>query len=151
LRERDDILADAREKDELLARGVRQGWLHGFPPAIKDLAPTKSLRTMLGSPPHHDWVPNRDAQFVKQLKQSGADRWMEVVIYATLAGCPAINVPAGFSAEGLPMGLQIFARPRRDQACLQLVHGYEQATHWTSIRPLEAFSWGGDINDCACA
>ena len=38
LRERDDILADAREKDELLTRGIRQGWLHGFPLAIKDLA-----------------------------------------------------------------------------------------------------------------
>jgi amidase len=77
-------------------------------------------------------------------------RWMEVVIYATLVGCPAINAPAGFSAEDRPMGLQIFARPRRDQACLQLAHAYEQATRWTSIRPLEAFSWGGDINDRAC-
>jgi amidase len=443
LRERDDILADASEKDALLGRGIRQGWLHGFPLAIKDLAPTKGLRTTLGSPLHRDWVPNRDAQFVKQMKQSGAvligktntaefglgsqtfnpvfgttlnaydvsrtsggssggaavalatrmlpvadgsdnagsirnpaaynnifalrptqgamppegrelhlpslstvgpmartvddlamllaaqageeamappslrqsagcfgerlrndfrnarigwlgdldgylpfepgvidlcqlalrpfveigaqvepagfdypleqlwadwvtlrawltggplvarhadpakrmlmkeeacfeveqalrlsamdvfdassrrsdwcrvtdrlferydflllptaqcfpfdakvrwpkeiggrrmdtyHRWMEVVIYATLAGCPAINVPAGFSAEGLPMGLQILAKPRRDWACLQLAHVYEQATRWTSIRPLEAVSLaGGDINGCACA
>jgi Asp-tRNA(Asn)/Glu-tRNA(Gln) amidotransferase A subunit family amidase len=72
LRERDDILAEAREKDELLRRGIRQGWLHGFPLAIKDLAPTKGLRTTLGSPLHRDWVPNRDARFVKQMKQSGA-------------------------------------------------------------------------------
>jgi len=441
LRERDDILADAREKDELLARGIRLGWLHGFPLAIKDLAPTKGLRTTLGSPLHRDWVPNRDARFVKQMKQSGAvligktntaefglgsqtfnpvfgttlnaydvsrtsggssggaavalatrmlpvadgsdnagsirnpaaynnifalrptqglmppegrdlhlpsfstigpmarsvgdlalllavqagdeatatpsmrqsagcfdarlrgdfknarigwlgnldgylpfepgvidlceralesfaeigchveparfeypleqlwadwitlrawltggslvarhadpakrvlmkaeacfeveqalrlsaidvfdasarrsdwcramdrlferydflllptaqcfpfdakvrwpreiggrsmdtyHRWMEVVIYATLAGCPAINTPAGFSAGGLPMGLQIFARPCRDQACLQLAYAYEQVTRWTSIRPLEAVSLGGDINGRAC-
>jgi amidase len=72
LRERDHILTDAREKDELLARGIRQGWLHGFPLAIKDLAPTKGLRTTLGSPLHRDWMPNRDARFVKQMKQSGA-------------------------------------------------------------------------------
>jgi amidase len=78
-------------------------------------------------------------------------RWMEVVIYATLAGCPAINVPAGFSADGLPMGLQILAKPGRDWACLQLAHAYQQATRWTAIRPSEAVSLaGGDINGCAC-
>jgi amidase len=71
-------------------------------------------------------------------------RWMEVVIYATLAGCPAISVPAGFSAEGLPMGLQILARPGRDWACLRIAHAYEQATRWTSIRPLEALSLAGE-------
>eukprot|EP01030_Chromulinospumella_sphaerica_P004597 gene4597-4500_t len=32
-------------------------------------------------------------------------RWMEVVIYATFAGLPAISVPAGFGPDGLPMGL----------------------------------------------
>jgi amidase len=443
LRQRDDIVAEAKQKDELLARGIRQGWLHGFPLAIKDLAPTRGLRTTLGSPLHRDWVPNRDARFVTLMKQSGAvvigktntaefglgsqtfnqvfgttlnaydvsrtsggssggaavalatrmlpvadgsdnagsirnpaaynnifalrptqgamppegrelhlpslgtvgpmartvddlalllavqtgeesvappslrqgagcfsdrlrgdfkdvrvgwlgdlegylpfepgvidlceralasfaevgahveaahfdysleqlwadwitlrawltggplmarhadpdkrrlmkeeacfeveqalrlsamdvfdasrrrsdwchtvdrlfecydflllptaqcfpfdakvrwpneiggqrmdtyHRWMEVVIYATLAGCPAINVPAGFSAEGLPMGLQILARPGRDWPCLQLAHAYEQATRWTSIRPLEVVSLaGGDIDGCACA
>jgi amidase len=59
-------------KGQLLARGIRQGWLHGFPLAIKDLAPTKGLRTTLGSPLYRDWVPKRDARFVKQMKQSGA-------------------------------------------------------------------------------
>ncbi|WP_239510967.1 amidase family protein, partial [Stenotrophomonas maltophilia] len=34
-------------------------------------------------------------------------RWMEVVIGPTLAGLPAISVPIGFGAAGLPMGLQI--------------------------------------------
>jgi amidase len=72
LRERDEILAEAREKDALLANGVRQGWLHGFPQAIKDLASTKGLRTTLGSPLHRDSIPSRDALFVQRMKQSGA-------------------------------------------------------------------------------
>ena len=54
-------------------------------------------------------------------------RWMEVVIYATLAGLPCISVPVGFSATGLPMGLQLIGRPRGDLALLQLAHAYEQA------------------------
>ena len=54
-------------------------------------------------------------------------RWMEVVIYATLAGLPAISVPAGFGANGLPMGLQLIGKPQGDMALLQLAHAYEMA------------------------
>ncbi|AMM25961.1 amidase [Variovorax sp. PAMC 28711] len=53
-------------------------------------------------------------------------RWMEVVIYATLAGLPAISVPAGFGANGLPMGLQLIGRPQADLALLRIAHRYER-------------------------
>jgi len=53
-------------------------------------------------------------------------RWMEVVIYATFAGLPAISIPAGFDVRGLPMGMQIIGRPGADLAVLQLAHAYEQ-------------------------
>ena len=55
-------------------------------------------------------------------------RWMEVVIYATFAGLPCISMPAGFNAEGLPMGLQIIGKPQADFAVLQLAGAYEQVT-----------------------
>ncbi len=57
-------------------------------------------------------------------------RWMEVSIYATLAGLPAISVPAGFNGaglQGLPMGLQLIGKPQGDAALLRLAHAYEQA------------------------
>ncbi len=54
-------------------------------------------------------------------------RWMEVVIYATFAGLPCISVPAGFDAQGLPMGLQLIGRPQADADVLRLAHAYEQA------------------------
>jgi amidase len=72
LRDRDAILAEARGKDDLLARGTRQGWMHGVPVAIKDLAATKDLRTTRGSPLFRDAVPVRDAAFVKRIKDAGA-------------------------------------------------------------------------------
>jgi amidase len=53
-------------------------------------------------------------------------RWMEVTLYATFGGVPAISVPAGFDAAGrLPMGLQLIGRPHGDAALLQLAAGYE--------------------------
>ncbi|MDH4654816.1 amidase [Pseudomonas sp. JS3066] len=62
-------------------------------------------------------------------------RWMEVVIPATLSGCPVANVPVGFDSRGLPMGLQIIGPPRADLAVLQLAHAYEQASAWTRHVP----------------
>lgn len=54
-------------------------------------------------------------------------RWMEVVIYATLAGLPSISVPAGFGDNGLPMGLALIGKPQGDLALLKLAHAYEMA------------------------
>jgi amidase len=62
-------------------------------------------------------------------------RWMEVCLFATLIGSPAINVPVGFSRDGLPMGLQIIGRNYADLAVLQLAFSYEQATQWVDKHP----------------
>ncbi len=66
-------------------------------------------------------------------------RWMEVTLYATFAGLPAISVPAGFHANGRwPMGLQLIGKPRGDAALLQLAAAYErQATELLARRPSE--------------
>lgn len=56
-------------------------------------------------------------------------RWMEVVIYATFAGLPAISVPAGFGGPGprlLPAGLQLIGRPLGDEALLDLAELHAQ-------------------------
>lgn len=62
-------------------------------------------------------------------------RWMEVVVPASLLGLPVVAVPAGFSAEGLPAGIQIIGRPRDDLGVLQAAKAYEQATDWLSRKP----------------
>jgi amidase len=64
-------------------------------------------------------------------------RWMEVVIGPTLAGLPAISIPIGFNADGLPIGLQVIGRPQADMAVLQLAHAHEQLTQWTQRHPPE--------------
>ena len=56
-------------------------------------------------------------------------RWMEVTLYATFAGAPAISVPAGFHANGRwPAGLQLIGRPQGDAALLRAAAGYEAAS-----------------------
>jgi amidase len=62
-------------------------------------------------------------------------RWMEVMIPVTMASCPALSVPVGFNAGGLPMGLQIVGPNHGELACLQLAHAYDEATQWVTKRP----------------
>ena len=64
-------------------------------------------------------------------------RWMEVTLYATFAGLPAISVPAGFDNTGRwPMGLQLIGKPRGDAALLALAGAYEQLiADWMARKP----------------
>jgi amidase len=60
--------------------------------------------------------------------------WMKGMLLATMAGSPALAVPAGFNAQGLPMGIQIVAPNHADLACLQLAHAYDAVTNWSYRR-----------------
>ena len=60
--------------------------------------------------------------------------WMRSCWYITFMANPAISVPGGFTAGGLPVGVQIVGRHRDDWSVLQLAHAFEQATgHWRRI------------------
>jgi len=66
-------------------------------------------------------------------------RWMEVVIYATLAGLPCIAMPAGFGANGLPIGVQLIGRPHGDLGVLQLARAFERI----GVGPTKSVGAGG--------
>jgi amidase len=53
--------------------------------------------------------------------------WMKSCYYISVASNPAISVPCGYTAEGLPIGLQIVARHHDDWGLLQIAHAFEQA------------------------
>jgi aspartyl-tRNA(Asn)/glutamyl-tRNA(Gln) amidotransferase subunit A len=52
-----------------------------------------------------------------------------------LAGFPALSVPCGFSAAGLPIGMQIVARPFEDGLVLRTGAAYQSITRWHTRRP----------------
>jgi aspartyl-tRNA(Asn)/glutamyl-tRNA(Gln) amidotransferase subunit A len=53
---------------------------------------------------------------------------------ANLAGLPGISVPCGFTASGLPIGLQFISRPWEEATMLRLADAYEAATPWKERR-----------------
>jgi aspartyl-tRNA(Asn)/glutamyl-tRNA(Gln) amidotransferase subunit A len=48
---------------------------------------------------------------------------------------PALAVPCGFGASGLPLSLQIIGRRFEDATVLRVGHAYEQSTDWHRRRP----------------
>ncbi len=57
---------------------------------------------------------------------------------APLAGLPALSIPCGFDAAGLPSGLQLIGRHFSEARLLGIAHAYQQATDWHLRVPTEA-------------
>lgn len=68
LRDRDDLMAEARAADQATSRGA----LHGLPIAVKDLANVAGMRTTQGSPLMQDFVPQGDDLVVARMRRAGA-------------------------------------------------------------------------------
>jgi amidase len=61
--------------------------------------------------------------------------WMASCYAISCTGLPAISVPCGFSADGLPVGLQIVGRRRCDADVVAIARAFEQATQFARRRP----------------
>ena len=68
--------------------------------------------------------------------------WMESCWTVTVFGAPALSVPAGFTDDGLPVGLQLVAPPGEDLALLRAAHAFEAATAAWRAGPPEERSAG---------
>ena len=66
--------------------------------------------------------------------------WMKSAYLISATWCPAISMPAGFTTDGLPVGVQIVGRYREDAALLAFARAFEQAVPIGKIRPLLADS-----------
>ena len=61
--------------------------------------------------------------------------WMRSCSDISVTTHPAISVPAGFTPDGLPVGVQFVGRHQADRSVLELAHAWEQATGWGELPP----------------
>jgi aspartyl-tRNA(Asn)/glutamyl-tRNA(Gln) amidotransferase subunit A len=60
---------------------------------------------------------------------------MRFAVPFSLAGLPAVTVPAGTDSMGLPMGVQFVAAPYQESTLLRVARAYERAADWAPIWP----------------
>ena len=79
-----------------------------------------------------------DQKWVTQIDGVDLDTyidWMAVCCMITVTGLPTLSIPAGFSSDGLPIGVQLVGKPRGDLALLKIAHWFEQSTQFYTHRP----------------
>ncbi len=72
-----------------------------------------------------------DQEYVTEIdgvKMDSYIDWMRSCFYISMTGLPAIAVPAGFTAEGLPVGIQIVGGHHQDRSVLQIARAFESVT-----------------------
>lgn len=127
-----------------IAKGLEQT---GLEVARAEIAHTAIYRRVLAF--FEDWdflvLPStqvlpfsKDQDWVREIEGVRFEnylQWMEICSVITVTGCPSISVPCGFSAEGLPVGLQIVGPPLEDLSVLKMAHAFEQATGFAAKAP----------------
>ncbi len=61
--------------------------------------------------------------------------FLDVTLPFNLSGHPAVSVPCGFTADGLPIGMQLVGRPFEEERILALAHQYQQVVDWHQRLP----------------
>lgn len=77
-----------------------------------------------------DWIREIDGEVMETYID-----WMMSCFFISLTGLPAMSIPAGFTEEGLPVGLQIVGRPRAELEVLQLGYAFQNATRFAERHP----------------
>ena len=63
--------------------------------------------------------------------------WLLIVAVATLCACPALSIPCGFTAKGLPVGLQVIAPNRSEARLLSHAKWMEDALGLGALTPID--------------
>ncbi len=85
-------------------------------------------------------VPAFDADLQYPATVAGVEQadyldWMRAVCHVTVTGHPAIAMPAGFTAAGTPVGIQLVGAHRGERELLGMARGFEQITGYAATRP----------------
>ncbi len=63
--------------------------------------------------------------------------WFAITFALTMTSCPVVSIPCGFSADGLPVGIQLMGKPRGEAALLRAAHRLEELLGMADQLPID--------------
>jgi amidase len=84
------------------------------------------------------WPFPADWRYPREIEGKPMDtyhRWMEVVVPVSMLGLPAVTIPAGFSPQGWPMGMQVFGPMGSDAALLRIAEAWHRKVDFAGVAP----------------
>jgi aspartyl-tRNA(Asn)/glutamyl-tRNA(Gln) amidotransferase subunit A len=104
-----------------------QGWFGPY-----DIVATPTLSRTALAIDHDFFAPIEiDGQVADTVRKA----WYPYTLPFNLSGNPAVTMPCGFGADGLPIGLQLIGRHLGDAHLLRAAALFEQARPWEAARP----------------
>ena len=83
-------------------------------------------------------IPPRPIAAIDASPETYADangRYLRNTALGNILNLCAVTLPCGFTPDGLPLGLMIYAKPFDEATALRVAWAYEQATDWHRRRP----------------
>jgi amidase len=118
-------LATAQAAIAAFRRQVQQWWADGF-----DLLVTPTVAELPPRIGEHDAMPDDPMAGMKR-----AGRWVAFTGAFNMSGQPAISLPLHWTAEGLPVGVQLVAAYGREDLLIRVASQLEAAAPWAHRRP----------------
>jgi amidase len=63
--------------------------------------------------------------------------WFSITFALTMTSCPVLSLPCGFTAQGLPVGIQLVGKPRGEAALLRAAHRLEEILGIATRLPID--------------
>ena len=107
---------------------IQQAWRELFVTIDVLIAPTLTTPAVRVDQPEVTW-PDGSIEAV-------TEAYVRFSAPANVTGLPSLSVPCGFTSTGLPIGMQVLARPFAEAVLLTVGQAYESATDWAKLAPL---------------
>ena len=131
-RSRLEIGAKFTALDYLKAQRLRQAFAQGMR-AVMQQVDLLALPTLPILPPRRDQLDQLIRLGDREYEPGAA--MLRFTFPFNLTGQPALSLPCGFSASGLPIGLQLAGRHHEETTLLRIGHAYQQAIDWHLRQP----------------